>query len=158
VRWEDSANNTFSVLEILCWRKPDQHFSWYLGFAAVSWQRVSFFPASLGIGPIDSNDCSFLHGIAPILLVPNCGNSSDLKRGGFFCDKMKSNGIAVCLAIGVAFDALFSLALSVTAVTGSNSPSSVLLVGFRLIFVILSVLVLIFAIRLWTRTKPNETA
>jgi len=60
--------------------------------------------------------------------------------------------------MGVAFDALFSLALLVTAVTGSNSPSSVLLVGLRLIFAILSVLFLIFAIGLWTRTKPNGTA
>jgi hypothetical protein len=94
VRWEDSANNTFSVLEILCWRKPDRHFSWYLEFAAVSWQRVGFPPASLGKGPINSDDGSFLHSIAPILLVANCENSSDLKRGGFSCAKMKTNETA----------------------------------------------------------------
>lgn len=61
--------------------------------------------------------------------------------------------LAVVLAIGAALGQLISIILLVTAITGSNTPSSVLLVGFGFISLVLSVLVFVFAIRLWTRTK-----
>jgi CDP-diglyceride synthetase len=48
---------------------------------------------------------------------------------------------------------LFSLALLASAVTGSNTPSSVLLVGFGIILLILSVLILCLAIREWMRAR-----
>jgi uncharacterized membrane protein YidH (DUF202 family) len=71
-----------------------------------------------------------------------------------FRDSLRQ-GLLACLAIGAAIVALFSLALLATAVTGSSTPGSVLLVGFGFILLILSVLVLIFAITRWTRTKPG---
>lgn len=64
--------------------------------------------------------------------------------------------LAVVLAIGAALGQLISIILLVTAITGSNTPSSVLLVGFGFISLVLSVLVFVFAIRLWTRTKPGS--
>jgi hypothetical protein len=64
-------------------------------------------------------------------------------------------GLALFLAIGAAFGAVFSLALLVTAVTGNSTPSSVLLVGLGFILLILSVLGFVFAIRQWTRAKPR---
>jgi hypothetical protein len=63
--------------------------------------------------------------------------------------------VAVCLTIAGALAALFSLALLGNAITGSNTPSSVLLVGFGIILLIPSALILVFAVREWTRTKAR---
>jgi hypothetical protein len=63
---------------------------------------------------------------------------------------------AVCLAIGAGFGALFSLALLVSAVNGSNTPSSVLIVGLGIILLIASLSLLIFAIAQWPRPKPHQ--
>jgi hypothetical protein len=63
--------------------------------------------------------------------------------------------VALCLTIGGALAALFSIALLISAVTRSNTPSSVLLVGFGIILLILSVLILIFAVREWTRLNAR---
>jgi hypothetical protein len=63
--------------------------------------------------------------------------------------------VAICLTIGGALAAMFSLALLASAVTGSNTPGSVLLVGFGIILLILSLLILVFAIREWTRAKAR---
>jgi hypothetical protein len=65
-------------------------------------------------------------------------------------------GLAVCIAIGAAVGALFGFALLVTAVTGNSTPSSILLGGFGFILLILSVPVLVFAIREWTAAKPAQ--
>jgi hypothetical protein len=65
-------------------------------------------------------------------------------------------GLAVCLAIGAVFGALFGFALLVTAVTGNTTPSSILLGGFGFILLIVSVPVLVFAIREWTAAKPAQ--
>jgi hypothetical protein len=64
--------------------------------------------------------------------------------------------LAVCLATGAAVGALFGLALLETAVTGSSTPSSILLGGFGFMLLVLSVLVLVFAIRQWTEAKPGD--
>ena len=64
--------------------------------------------------------------------------------------------LAIFLAIGAALGQLFSITLLVTAITGTSSPSSVLLVGFGFISLVLSVLVLVFAIRQWTRAKTGS--
>jgi len=64
--------------------------------------------------------------------------------------------LAVCLAIGAALGALYGLALLATAVNGSNSPSSILLGGFGIILLILSVLLFVFALRQWTPGKPKQ--
>lgn len=65
-------------------------------------------------------------------------------------------GLAVCLAIGGAFGALFSIALLAAAITGDSGPSSVLLVGLGFILLVLSVLLFALAISQWTRTKPGR--
>jgi hypothetical protein len=64
--------------------------------------------------------------------------------------------VAVCLAIAGALSALYGLALLATALTGNSSPSSILLGGFGFILMILSVPLLIFAIKKWTSTKPGK--
>jgi hypothetical protein len=67
-------------------------------------------------------------------------------------------GVAACLTIGGALTGVFSIALLATALTGGNTPSSVLLVGLGIILLILSALVLAFAVREWTRTKARGGA
>jgi hypothetical protein len=64
--------------------------------------------------------------------------------------------LAVCLAIGAALSGLYSLALLVTALKGTSSPSSILLGGFGFILLILSVALFVFAIRQWTPGKPDQ--
>jgi len=65
-------------------------------------------------------------------------------------------GLTIFLAIGGAFGAIFSLTLLATAIAGSSTPSSVLLVGFGFILLILSVLALSFAIWKLTRIRPRR--
>jgi hypothetical protein len=64
--------------------------------------------------------------------------------------------LAVCLAIAGGMGALYGLALLATALTGNSSPSSILLGGFGFILMILSVLLLVFAIEQWKSTKPGQ--
>jgi hypothetical protein len=65
-------------------------------------------------------------------------------------------GLAVCLMIFAAFGGVFALALLGTAVTGNRTPSSILLGGFGFILLILSVMVLVFAIRHWKSANPGR--
>jgi hypothetical protein len=58
--------------------------------------------------------------------------------------KGSTRGVAVGLLIGASLCALYGIALLATAVNGSNTPSSVLLVGFGFGFLIVSVI--LFAI------------
>jgi hypothetical protein len=51
---------------------------------------------------------------------------------------------------------VFALALLGTAVTGNRTPSSILLGGFGFILLILSVMVLVFAIRHWKLANPDR--
>jgi hypothetical protein len=64
--------------------------------------------------------------------------------------------LAVFLTIGGALGQVFSIILLVTAISGTNTPSSVLMVGFGFISLVLSVLVFVFALRQWTRTKSGS--
>jgi len=61
--------------------------------------------------------------------------------------------LAVCLGIVAALGALYGVALLATAVAGNSSPSSTLLGGFGFILLVLSLLLLVFAIRQWTPGK-----
>jgi len=63
--------------------------------------------------------------------------------------------LAVCLGIVAALGALYALALLVTAATGSSSPSSILLGGLGFVLLILSLLLLVFAIKQWTPAKND---
>jgi hypothetical protein len=63
--------------------------------------------------------------------------------------------LAVCLGIVGVLGAFYGLALLATAVTGSASPSSILLGGFGFILVVLSLLLIGFAVRQWTPQKPG---
>ena len=63
--------------------------------------------------------------------------------------------VASCLTIGGALTGVFSIALLASALTGDNTPSSVLLVGFGIVLLILSALAVAFAVREWTRTKAR---
>jgi hypothetical protein len=65
-------------------------------------------------------------------------------------------GLAVCLLILAAFGGVFALALLATAAAGNSPPSSILLAGFGFILLVFSALVLVFAIRKWTPTKPRR--
>jgi hypothetical protein len=83
---------------------------------------------------------------------PNHGKSRPRNNMANFPDGLR-RCFAVCLALGGGFGALFSLALLASAVTGSNTPSSVLLVGLGIIMLVLSALLVISAISLWSPTK-----
>jgi hypothetical protein len=65
-----------------------------------------------------------------------------------------------CLAVGVAIvsalGAVFGIALMVSAVNGSGTPSSILLGGFGFIITLLSALALVYAVRLWTAGKTGQ--
>lgn len=61
---------------------------------------------------------------------------------------------AVCLAITGALGALYALSLVATAVTGNSSPSGILLGVFGFILLILSVLLLVFAVKEWKSGRP----
>jgi hypothetical protein len=65
-------------------------------------------------------------------------------------------GLAVCLMIIAALGGEFALALLTTALSGNSTPSSILLGGLGFIFLVISVLVLVFALRQWTPTKPGR--
>lgn len=86
---------------------------------------------------------------------PNHGKSRQRNNMANFPDGLR-RCFAVCLALGGGFGALFSLALLASAVTGSNTPSSVLLVGLGIIILILSALLIISAISLWSSTKRQQ--
>lgn len=64
-------------------------------------------------------------------------------------------GLAVCLGIVAALGVLYGFALLASAVSGTITPSSILLGGLGLILLILSLLLLVFAVRLWTPPKPG---
>lgn len=64
--------------------------------------------------------------------------------------------LAVCVAIGAALGALFGLALLVTAVAGSGTPSSILLGGLGFMLLLLSVLALAHAIGRLTQARPSQ--
>lgn len=64
--------------------------------------------------------------------------------------------LAGCLAIGGALGALYGVALMATAVTGSSSPSSILLAGFGFMLLVLSLALLAFAIRQWKTANSNQ--
>jgi hypothetical protein len=55
-------------------------------------------------------------------------------------------GLVVCLLIGAALGGLFALAVLVAAVSGKGFASSILLGGFGLLLLLLSVLVFLFVI------------
>jgi hypothetical protein len=64
--------------------------------------------------------------------------------------------LAVCRAIAGGMGVFYGLALLATALTGNSSPSSILLGGFGFILMILSALLLVFAIKQWKLTKPDQ--
>jgi hypothetical protein len=64
--------------------------------------------------------------------------------------------VAVCLGIGGALGALYGFALLASAVSGIITPSSILLGGLGFILLVLSLLLLAFAIRQWTSRKPGQ--
>jgi hypothetical protein len=63
--------------------------------------------------------------------------------------------LAAFLAIGGALGALYGVALMATAVTGNSSPSSILLGGFGFMLLVLSLVLLVFAIRQWKTGQPG---
>jgi len=63
--------------------------------------------------------------------------------------------LAVCLAIGGILGAFYGLALMATALSGSASASSILLGGFGFILLVLSLLLIGFAVLQWTPQKPG---
>ncbi len=65
-------------------------------------------------------------------------------------------GVAICLTIGAALFALFGLALIATAISGSGTPSSILLGGSGFILLIVAVPILIIGIRQWTPPKSGR--
>jgi hypothetical protein len=64
--------------------------------------------------------------------------------------------LAAFLAIGGALGALYGVALMATAVTGNSSPSSILLGGFGFMLLVLSLVLLVFAIRQWKTGQPGQ--
>jgi hypothetical protein len=64
--------------------------------------------------------------------------------------------LAAFLAIGGALGALYSVALMATAVTGNSSPSSILLGGFGFMLLVLSLVVLVFAISRWKTGQSGQ--
>jgi hypothetical protein len=64
--------------------------------------------------------------------------------------------LAACLAIAGALGALYGVALMATAVTGVSSPSSILLGGFGFMLLVLSLVLLVFAIRQWRTGHPEQ--
>jgi hypothetical protein len=64
--------------------------------------------------------------------------------------------LAAFLAIGGALGALYGVALMATAVTGNSSPSSILLGGFGFMLLVLSLVVLVFAISRWKTGQPGQ--
>ena len=66
------------------------------------------------------------------------------------------HGLVVCLLIFAVFGGVFALAMLAAAAAGNSPPSSILLAGFGFILLVFSVLVLVFAIRKWTPTKPRR--
>lgn len=63
--------------------------------------------------------------------------------------------LAAFLAIGGALGALYGVALMATAVTGNSSPSSILLGGFGFMLLVLSLVLLVFAIKQWKTGQPG---
>ncbi len=64
--------------------------------------------------------------------------------------------VAAFLAIGGALGALYGVALIATAVTGNSSPSSILLGGFGFMLLVLSLVLLVFAISQWKTGQPGQ--
>jgi hypothetical protein len=64
--------------------------------------------------------------------------------------------LAGCLAIGGALGALYGVALMATAVIGNSTPSSILLGGFGFMLLVLSLVLLVFAIRQWKTGPPDQ--
>lgn len=64
--------------------------------------------------------------------------------------------LAAFVAIGGALGALYGVALMATAVTGNSSPSSILLGGFGFMLLVLSLVVLVFAIWQWKTGQPGQ--
>jgi hypothetical protein len=64
--------------------------------------------------------------------------------------------LAAFVAIGGALGALYGVALMATAVTGNSSPSSILLGGFGFMLLVLSLVVLVFAISRWKTGQPGQ--
>jgi hypothetical protein len=63
--------------------------------------------------------------------------------------------LAAFVAIGGALGALYGVALMATAVTGNSSPSSILLGGFGFMLLVLSLVLLVFAIKQWKTGQPG---
>jgi hypothetical protein len=55
-----------------------------------------------------------------------------------------------------ALGGVFALALLATALRGTSTPSSILLGGLGFILLVISVLVLVFALRQWTPTNRGR--
>jgi hypothetical protein len=53
---------------------------------------------------------------------------------------------------------LVGLELLATALSGTDTPSSFLLGGFGFVLLVLSVLVLVFAMKQWKSAKPGRSA
>lgn len=64
--------------------------------------------------------------------------------------------LAVWLGLVAVLGVLYGIALMVASVTGSSSPGSILLGGLGFILVILSLLLLIFAVKQWTLQTPGQ--
>lgn len=66
--------------------------------------------------------------------------------------------LAIFVAIVAALGGLFGLELLATALSGTDTPSSILLGGFGFVLLVLSVLVFVFAMRQWKSAKPGRSA
>lgn len=64
-------------------------------------------------------------------------------------------GLAVGVLIGASLCALYGVALIVSAVKGSDTPSNVLLVGFGIALLIFSVILFVIVIMHWMPDKPG---
>lgn len=60
--------------------------------------------------------------------------------------------LGICAAVG----SLFALALLASAIDGRDTPSSFLLGGFGFLLLVLSLAVLVYAIRQWALAKPSR--
>ena len=65
-------------------------------------------------------------------------------------------GLLVCLLIGAALGGLFGLALFVTAVSGENFASNMLLGGIGLLLLLLSAFAFVFVIEYGKSSKHGE--
>jgi len=103
----------------------------------------------------NSGEVSRAQVYAPGVGSPNHG-CSRLRNNMSYIRGSLRRGVAICLTIGAALFALFGLALIATAISGSGTPSSILLGGSGFILLIFAVPILIYAIRQWTPPKPGQ--